>query len=107
MDKNLWFSPDEYSDQILKLQQALNKRGLHAFLGFQAESVTWLTGYYTRAYGAFRFVIVPTQCGPTIVSGPIAFYVKARSLFECCISWSDGDDQIGTALSVIADCEWL
>ena len=67
MDKDLWFSPDEYSDRILKLQQALNKRGLDAFLGFQAESVTWLTGYYTRAYRAFQFVIVPTQGEPTIV----------------------------------------
>ena len=67
MDKDVWFSPDEYSDRILKLQQALNKRGLGACLGFQAKSVTWLTGYYTRAYGAFQFVIVPTQGEPTIV----------------------------------------
>lgn len=67
MDKDVWFSPDEYSDRILKLQQALNKGGLDACLGFQAKSVTWLTGYYTRAYGAFQFVIVPTQGEPTIV----------------------------------------
>jgi len=67
MDKDVWFSPDEYSDRILKLQQALNKRGLDACLGFQAKSVTWLTGYYTRAYGVFQFVIVPTQGEPTIV----------------------------------------
>ena len=67
MDKDVWFSPDEYSDRILKLQQALNKRGLDACLGFQAKSVTWLTCYYTRAYGVFQFVIVPTQGEPTIV----------------------------------------
>ena len=40
MVKDLWFSPDEYSDRILKLQQALKERDLDAFLGFQAESIT-------------------------------------------------------------------
>jgi Xaa-Pro dipeptidase len=104
MHKELWFSADEYSNRILKVQQALEKRGLDAFLGFQAESVTWLTGYYTKGYGAFQFVIVPKRGDPTIVCrDQSSFYFKLRSPFEHCISWTDSDNQIEVALSAIAE----
>ncbi|NQW12111.1 MAG: aminopeptidase P family protein [Alphaproteobacteria bacterium] len=104
MDKELWFSRDEFAGRIGRLQVALRERELDAFLGFQAESLTWLTGYYTRAYGAFQFVIVPADGDPTIVCrDQSAFYVNLRSPYERCVCWADGDDQMAVAAAAITE----
>jgi Xaa-Pro dipeptidase len=49
------------------VQEALGELGLDALLAFQAESVTWLTGFFTRAHGGFQFAIVPAMGEPTLV----------------------------------------
>lgn len=103
MDKELWFSREELAGRIGRVQAVLREQGLDAFLGFQAESLTWLTGYYTRAYGALQFVIVPAEGDPTIVCrDQSAFYAKLRSPYEHCVCWADGDDPMVVAVTAIA-----
>jgi len=45
---NYWFDPAEYRARLARVQAALRARGLDALLAFQPETVTWITGFFTR-----------------------------------------------------------
>src|SRR5580765_4937414 len=49
-----WFAREEYLARVARVQAALKARGLDALLAFQPESVTWLTGFFTRGYSTFQ-----------------------------------------------------
>ena len=43
-----WFEREEFIARVRCVQTAMRARGLDAVLAFQPESVTWLTGFFTR-----------------------------------------------------------
>jgi Xaa-Pro aminopeptidase len=43
-----WFERAEYEARLSRVQTELKIRGLDGFLAFQPETVTWLTGFFTR-----------------------------------------------------------
>ena len=76
-DEELWFPVSEYRSRVAGVQERIRERGLDGLLAFQAESVTWFTGYFTRAYGAFQLALVPRDRDPVIVCrDQSAFYVR-------------------------------
>ena len=105
MDKikaDLWFDRDEYSSRISKVQKNINKRNLDALLVFFPENVTWSTGFYTRGYSSFQFVIIPASGEPFLVCRDVEeFYIKKTFSFSGYSLWCDSDDKEKFASSII------
>ena len=71
-----WFDGAEYADRLARLQSGLAERGLDGLIAFQPETVTWLTGFFTRGYSSFQCAIVPVEGSPAIVCRDVEeFYV--------------------------------
>ena len=101
--KELWFTAEEYRARVGAVREGLRERALDGLLAFQAESVTWLTGYFTRAYGGFQLAIVPLDRDPIVVCrDQSAFYVRLRGAFEGCAVWRDGEDPVTAAARAVA-----
>lgn len=100
----MWFPRAEFGARLVRVQAALKERGLDALVGFQPETITWVTGFYTRAYSGFQFVVIPASGEPTLACRDVsAFYVDATCAFPKCAFWSDGDDKNAFAVKVIRE----
>ena len=92
MTKDLWFEPAEYAARLDRVQQRLREQGHDALLAFQPESVTWITGFYTRGYTSFQCALVPASGEPTIVCRDVeAYYLNATCAFGGRRFWRDGE----------------
>lgn len=97
-----WFDGAEYADRLARLQSGLAERGLDGLIAFQPETVTWLTGFFTRGYSSFQCAIVPVEGSPAIVCRDVEeFYVDRTSAFSDCAFWSDSDDPVAVAAAAI------
>ena len=97
-----WFSHEEFHARVDRVQKALRERNLAALLAFQPESVTYLTGFFTRAYGSFQFSIVPAEGEPVIVCRDMeAYYLDSTCVYAGRELWSDADDVIAVAARAI------
>jgi len=100
---NYWFDPSEYRARLLRVQAALKARGLDALLAFQPETVTWITGFFTRGYGSFQFAIIPAEGEPTLFCRDVEeYYLDATCVFSDRVMWNDSDDRIALAARTIA-----
>jgi len=99
---DLWFQHEEYCSRISKIQHNLNKRNLDALLVFFPENVTWTTGFYTRGYASFQFIIIPASGEPHLFCRDVEeFYIKKTFSFSNYSLWCDSDDKVKVATSVI------
>ena len=97
-----WFPRDEYLHRVERVQRTLRERGLSALLAFQPESVTYLTGFYSRGYGALQFAVIPAEGTPCLVCRDTErFYVEHSCVFPDARFWSDRDDPFAVATEVI------
>lgn len=97
-----WFDRTEHLARLERLQRALRGAGHEACLLFQPESVTWLTGFFTRGYASFQCAIVPVEGAPCIVCRDMeAYYLEATSAFSDAMFWSDTDDPVQVAARAI------
>jgi len=97
-----WFEPAEYHARLARVQTALKARGLDAMLAFLPETVTWVTGYFTRAYGTFQFAIIPAEGHPTLFCRDVEeYYLDSTCVFSDRIMWSDSDDQLAVAVQAV------
>jgi len=97
-----WFEPAEYQARLARVQAALRARGFDALLAFMPESVTWLTGFFTRGYTTFQFAIVPATGLPTVFCRDVeAYYLESTCIFPDRALWSDRDDRIALAAGAI------
>jgi len=100
----MWFPRVEFDARLARVQAALRERGLDALVGFQPETITWVTGFFTRAYSGFQFVIIPASGEPTLACRDVsAYYVDATCAFPKRTLWSDGDDKNAFAVQTIRD----
>jgi Xaa-Pro dipeptidase len=98
-----WFDPSEYHDRLARLQDEIRAHRLDAIVLFQPESVTWLTGFFTRGYGSFNFVIVPRQGEPRAFFRNVEEYYFARtSVFREREHWTDGQDPVEVGAALVA-----
>lgn len=99
---DLWFQHEEYCSRISKIQHNLNKRNLDALLVFFPENVTWTTGFYTRGYASFQFIIIPASGEPHLFCRDVEeFYIKKTFSFSNYSLWCDSDDKVKVATSFI------
>ncbi len=93
-----WFAREEYLNRLERAQEKLQAQKLAALLAFEPESVTYLTGFFTRGYDSFQFAVIPAQGEPLIVCRDTeCYYLDKTSVFERRYFWSDGDDKIEAA----------
>ena len=80
----------------------LAERSLDAFLAFQPETITWLTGFFTRGYGSFQCVFIPADGPPVTVCRDVEdYYVETTSVFPDRVLWSDSDDPVQVAVRTV------
>ena len=97
-----WCPAEEYRGRLGKVQDEISLRGLDGLVLFQPESVTWLTGFYTRGYSSFQCVLVPPAGEPlTCCRDMEAYYLEHTGVFAPRIFWSDGDDPVRVAAAAI------
>lgn len=97
-----WFDPSENRARLSRVQSALRSRGLDAMLAFLPETVTWVTGYFTRAYGTFQFAIIPAEGEPTLFCRDVEeYYLDTTCVFPDRVMWSDSDDRLRVAVTAI------
>ena len=98
-----WFPRAEYDDRLARMQAALAAEGMDALLAFQPETVTWLTGFFTRGYGTFQCAVVPRAGSPILLCRDVeAYYVDTTSVFPDRLLWSDGEDPVPLAVRALA-----
>lgn len=98
-----WFDPAEYRDRLARLQAGMEAAGLQAAVLFQPESVTWLTGFFTRGYGSFNFVFVPRRGEPWAFFRNVEDHYHTRtSVFREREHWTDGQDALARGARLIA-----
>ena len=98
MAKASWFEPAEYHARVARVQDELRRRGIDALIAFQPESVTWLTGFFTRGYSTFQFALVPAQGEPGVLCRDVArYYLDTTCVYADNATWSDGDDRFAVA----------
>lgn len=96
------FPKAEYEGRLARVQAALRAAGQDALLAFMPESVTWLTGYFTRGYTSFQLAIVPAEGPPCIVCRDVSeYYVESTCVFPDRAMWSDSDAPVEVAAAAI------
>ncbi len=97
-----WFERSEYEARLVRVQAELETRGLDGLLAFQPETVTWLTGFFTRGYGSFQLAIIPVEGEPTLVCRDVEeYYLDATSVFSGRAMWTDSDTPVVVAAKAI------
>lgn len=97
-----WFEPSEYRARLARVQRELKTRGLDVLLAFMPETVTWVTGYFTRGYGTFQFAIIPAEGEPTLFCRDVeAYYLDSTCVFADRVLWRDTDDRTAVAVDAI------
>lgn len=99
-----WFDRSEHEARLARIQAKLRAQGLDALLAFMPESVTWITGFFTRGYTTFQFAIVPAAGLPAVVCRDVEkYYLDTTCVFPDRMLWSDGEDVIAVAAAAIRD----
>ena len=97
-----WCPTEEYRERLGRVQHEISARGLDGLVLFQPESVTWLTGFYTRGYSSFQCVLVPLEGDPvTCCRDMEAYYLERTGVFAPHVYWTDTDDPIRIAAQAI------
>lgn len=96
------FPREEFLARVRGVQTELRRRQLIGLVAFQPETVTYLTGFFTRGYGSFQFAIIPAEGEPTLVCRDMEeYYLDTTCVFPNRVLWSDGDNEIAVAVSAI------
>lgn len=89
-----WFSRTEYESRLGQTQASLREQQLAALLAFEPETITYLTGFFTRGYDSFQFAIIPARGEPIIVCRDMeAYYLDSTAVCGDHFLWRDSDDK--------------
>jgi Xaa-Pro dipeptidase len=97
-----WFPREEYQKRLALVQSALVAAGHDALLAFLPETVTYLTGYFTRGYGTFQFAIIPASGDPVLICRDVEeYYLDATCMFSGRAMWTDSDNPLEVGAAAI------
>ncbi len=98
-----WFKRSEYESRLSRLQAQIRDKCLDGLLAFQPETVTWLTGFFTRGYGSFQLAVIPADGSPVLICRDVEeYYLDTTCIFPDRAMWSDSDDPVTIAAEAIA-----
>ena len=90
---------------MARVQAELKAHRLDGLLAFQPETVTWLTGFFTRGYGSFQLAIIPAEGQPVLVCRDVEeYYLDATCVFPGRAMWTDSDAPVAVAARAIRAC---
>lgn len=97
-----WFPREEYAARLERLQRALVSRGQDALLAFLPETVTYITGFFTRGYSSFQFAIIPVSGEPVVVCRDVEeYYLDTTCVFPGRFLWRDSDVPVSVGAEAI------
>ncbi|SEF02754.1 Xaa-Pro dipeptidase [Rhizobiales bacterium GAS188] len=97
-----WFAREEYLARLQRVQAGMATSGYDALLAFLPETVTYLTGFFTRGYSSFQFAIIPAAGDPVVVCRDVEeYYLDASCVFPGRELWTDSDDPLQVAAGAI------
>ncbi|SEF15833.1 Xaa-Pro dipeptidase [Rhizobiales bacterium GAS191] len=97
-----WFAREEYLARLQRVQAGLATSSYDALLAFLPETVTYLTGFFTRGYSSFQFAIIPAAGDPVVVCRDVEeYYLDASCVFPGRALWTDSDDPLQVAAAAI------
>lgn len=97
-----WFERQEFLSRLARVQASLKEKQLDGLIAFLPETVTWLTGYFTRAYGTLQFAIIPADGEPTMFCRDVEeYYLDSTCVFHDRVMWTDSDDRMQVAAGAI------
>ncbi len=75
-----------------------------ALVAFLPETVTYLTGFFTRGYSSFQFAVIPLEGDPLLFCRDVEeYYLDATCVFPKRVMWTDSDDRIAVAARAIRE----
>jgi Xaa-Pro dipeptidase len=102
MNKQLWFPREEYLARLDNVRESLHRQDLDILLAFQPESVTYLTGFFTRGYASFQFAVIPVEGEPLVVCRDVEeYYIDRTCAFDNRRLWSDSDDKNAVMIDAV------
>jgi Xaa-Pro dipeptidase len=97
-----WFPREEYAARVARVQAALAAAEQDALIAFLPETVTWLTGFFTRGYSSFQFAIIPAAGAPVVVCRDVEeYYLDSTCVFPGRFMWRDSDSPISVGAEAI------
>src|SRR6187402_3762895 len=97
-----WFEKSEYETRLQRVQKHLTDKGYDALLAFMPETVTYLTGFFTRAYSSFQFAVIPASGQPTVICRDVEeYYLDTTCISPNRAMWNDSEDRIAVAAQAI------
>lgn len=97
-----WFSREEYAARIARVQAALAAGRQDALIAFLPETVTYLTGFFTRGYSSFQFAIIPVAGEPVVVCRDVEeYYLDTTCVFPGRFLWRDSDPPVAIGAEAI------
>ncbi|MGO4669780.1 M24 family metallopeptidase [Bosea sp. 2RAB26] len=99
-----WFPREDYLARVEKVRAELARTGQDAFVAFLPETVTYLTGFFTRGYSSFQFAVIPLNGDPVLFCRDVEeYYLDATCVFPKRVMWTDSDDRIAVAARAITE----
>jgi len=96
------FPRDEYLARIAGVLDVLEAEACDACIALLPESVTYLTGFYTRGYVSFQAAVIAPRGEPFVVCRDVEeFHLARTSPFADAVLWTDADDPIAAAASAV------
>ncbi|MFI4994334.1 MAG: M24 family metallopeptidase [Hyphomicrobiales bacterium] len=97
-----WFAREEYLARVGRVQATLAASNYDALLAFLPETVSYLTGFFTRGYSSFQFAIIPAAGDPVVVCRDVEeYYLDTTCVFPGRALWTDSDDPLAVAAAAI------
>lgn len=99
-----WFPREDYLARVEKVRAELARTGQDALVAFLPETVTYLTGFFTRGYSSFQFAVIPLEGEPVLFCRDVEeYYLDATCVFPKRVMWTDSDDRIAVAARAIRE----
>jgi Xaa-Pro dipeptidase len=96
------FSRLEYLARIERVRSVLEAEACDVCVALLPESITYLTGFYTRGYASFQAAVIASNGDPFIVCRDVEeFHLARTSPFADAVLWTDADDPIAKAATAI------
>ncbi len=104
VENSYWFKRDEFQARLHRVQRALAEQRQDALLAFLPETVTWITGFFTRGYGSFQFAIIPASGDPIVICRDVEeYYLDSTCVYSERVLWNDSDDKNRIAMEAISE----
>lgn len=97
-----WFPREEYAAHLACVQATFIEGGQNALLAFRQETVTYLTGCFTRGHSSFQFAIVPASGDLVLICHDVEeYYLDSTCVFSRRFLWSDSEVPVAVGAEAI------